>query len=86
MSRWRETDEVFQHQEFLDAVETFRIRQRLTITDLARQAGCNFQSMKEILRKDNLSLFMACRLADICDLSLDEYRRNDGQSRTTRVA
>lgn len=84
MSKYKDNTEVFDTERLLLDAYHYQVRQRLTYTDMARRAGCSRTTIREVLEGKSLSLWMACRLADVCDLSLDDYRKEDNGR--TRVA
>lgn len=67
--------EVFDHKSFIDDVQEYRIRQGDRIADLCPIYGIHPNTFFAIRSgRQQLSLTVACLLADYADLSLDKYR------------
>jgi transcriptional regulator with XRE-family HTH domain len=72
----RDAQAVFDGQAFLQAVYDYLGRSNISRRQLLTDAGLDIASGLQVLRGDRMpSLLVACALADVCDLSLDTYRR-----------
>lgn len=70
---------VFDTRAFLDDVERFRTRRGWSKQEFADIAGVSASTVKMFAYgKRPPGLYLVCVLADVCDLSLDKYRINEG--------
>lgn len=67
---------VFDSEQFVADVIAYTKRWRINHKQLIITACLDESSTRAVLRGEQpLTLYVACKLADICDLSLDKYRR-----------
>lgn len=72
----RDSSAVFDGDRFIAAVLAYMDRHRVSARSLLAAAGLDLSSGLQVLRGDRApSLLVACSLADVCDLSIDDYRR-----------
>jgi transcriptional regulator with XRE-family HTH domain len=71
--------QVFDVQAFMDDVERFRKRRGWSQNEMADVCGVSSSTVKMFAQGNRPpGLFLACVLADVCDLSLDKYRTDKG--------
>lgn len=72
----RSAEPYFDFVRFMHDVNQYRFRHNINVKDLATEADVGFNSMSRTLRlEDNPCLATVCMLAEICDLSIDKYRK-----------
>jgi len=70
---------VFDVTAFAEDVERFRVRRGWSKAEMADVCGISLSTFKMFVQGNRPpGLFLVCVLADICDLSLDKYRINEG--------
>jgi hypothetical protein len=72
----RSAKSYFDFDQFIGDVNVYRVRQCLTVLEMADKADITFNGMRRILNSETLepSFGNICILAEMCDLSLDHYR------------
>jgi len=71
--------EVFDVPAFSEDVDRFRVRRGWSKAEMADVCGISQSTLKGFLQLNRPpGLFLVCVLADVCDLSLDKYRINEG--------
>lgn len=71
----RSAEDRFDSDGFVDDVLEWLADQKRSRRWLAIEADLDLSALLQVLRKDRaVSLLVACALADLCDLSLDDYR------------
>jgi hypothetical protein len=72
----RSATDVFDSEEFVDDVLDWLEDHEMSRRGLAKTAQLDLSNLLGVLRGERpVSLLSACSLADVCDLSLDDYRR-----------
>ncbi len=70
---------VFDVPAFSEDVERFRVRRGWSKAEMADVCGISLSTLKMFVQNSRPpGLFLVCVLADVCDLSLDKYRVNEG--------
>ena len=82
----RASREAFDVARFTVDVRRQAHRWGWTMTELGHRAGVSPGRVREVVGgRGGLSLLTACALAEVCDLSLDDYRRRPVKHRETEV-
>lgn len=82
----RNSSDVFNATQFLRDVEAYRTRQGITVSSIATQCGMDSTYLRRIMDGDiGLSLYMACKLGDMADLTMDVYRVPRGEQESRRL-
>lgn len=74
------TSDFFDLDRFIQDVRNYRLRQGLSHIEMGELGGIHASHVRAVIHyKRVLTLPIACILAEVCDLSLDSYRKPRSQ-------